>query len=222
MAHTYTMANFAQIVGINKSTIRHYISILEDYGYQVERDGRNYRKFSDQDVAILQAYSSLHKNKGLTLKEAAEVVVAPNFNIQEVSITVANPVVIDRKEEIQRYEELSHAMELLAEHIHGVEVQNAQLIQLIQEERKQNVLLAEQNDSMKREFRQVVESLAPLTEKRQNDNRQMDRIEQQNSAIMAVLNKLNVWQHTQEIEQNEEDKKQRVQENGILSRFFGK
>ena len=215
--------DLAEMVGIKKTSLKHYISVLEKSGYEIRRDHRNYRSFDEQDVALILAYAQLHNKKGMTLKEAAAVVTAPDFDVEEVEIIPpAQQVVIEKKNnyELERYADLSNAMELLADHVKGIESQNAQLIQLIQAQHEQNELLMQQNETLKEEFSSMKLQIEAPKEENNTAKKQLDRVESQNSAIMAALNRINVQQHNAEIEQYEEQKKE--QSKGLMSRLFKK
>lgn len=224
MKTTLGTAEVAEAVGVTKSALKHYITILEKNGYEIQRDHRNYREFKEQDLAIFQAYKQLHNERGLTLKEAAVIVTSDDFNIEEVEIipTTQQEVVVNNsnKFELDRYADLSNAMELLAEHVKGIESQNAQLLQLIQAQQQQNELLMEQNETLKNEFTDMKLQIAAPEQPSMEAKKQLDRVESQNSAIMAALNRINVQNHNTEIEQYEQEKKE--QSKGIFKKMFGK
>lgn len=61
------------------TTLQHYITILEEHGYEVSRNSRMHRQFSNEDLLILRAFLTLNKERGLKLKDAAQTVTAPSF-----------------------------------------------------------------------------------------------------------------------------------------------
>lgn len=190
MKTMFGTSEFASQVGVTKSALKHYISILESSGYHVQRDHRNYRLFSEDDVQVFQTYKQLHHEKGLTLKEAAAVIIGNETVVQDAEIL---PIQAQQVQVAEKYEDLSKTMELLADHIQGIEAQNAQLLQLIQMQHQQNEWLKEEMSMMKRQLEE------PKVEKQ----RQLDRVEAQNSAIMSVLNKLTVQKSKEEVKEPE-------------------
>lgn len=224
MKTTFGPSELAEAVGISKSTIKHYISILEKNGYEIQRDHRNYREFNEEDIAYFHAYKQLHNEQGLTLKEAASVITNPAFDISDVEIIPANKqqiVPATTKYELDRYSDLSNAMELLAEHVKGIESQNEQLLHLIQAQQQQNDLLMEQNKTLKNEFSEMkLQIAAPSSTPGGISQKQLDRVESQNSVIMSAINRLNVEQHNAEIAQYESQQKE--QSKGLLKKLFGK
>ncbi|KOS67716.1 hypothetical protein AEA09_03515 [Lysinibacillus contaminans] len=204
----YTTADFAELVEVSKASVKNYVTILEDCGYVVVRDHRNYRQFTDRDVDIFKALIALSKERGLKLKEAAQVVVAPGFKPESVA---PQPVL-----EVARYEDLCQSMELLAGHVYGIEQQNEQLLTLIQAQRQQNELLMTQNNTLKQELGSMMQHLVEkANEPSAMHQQQLDRVEMQNNAIMNVINSLRVEQREQVIEEKPPEK-------GIFARMMNK
>lgn len=193
MEKMFGTAEFATQVGVTKSSLKHYISILENSGYHVKRDHRNYRLFTEGDVHVFQTYKQLHQEKGMTLKEAAAVVIGNETVVQDAEMLPAKREY--NTQAVEKYDDLSKTMELLADHIQGIEAQNAQLLQLIQMQHQQNEWLKEEMSMMKHQ----------LEEPKVDYKRQLDRVESQNSAIMSVLNKLTVQKLKEEVQEVEPD-----------------
>ena len=232
MAITYATSACAEQLGISKTSLQHYISILEEHGYEVSRNSRMHRQFSNEDLLILRAFLTLNKERGLKLKDAAQTVTAPSFepNIvleQGQQLMPATYQVPNTNLSLQpdQFEDLSNSMELIATHIHGIEQQNAQLLTLIEEQRTQNELLLEQNKTLKQQFGVMMQHIVEqsqanpvqiTTAPNVEQQRQLDRLEQQNSAIMSVLNKLSVAQSEQTAPQQVEQEKQK----GLFGKLF--
>ncbi|MEB7772575.1 helix-turn-helix domain-containing protein [Kurthia gibsonii] len=191
MEKMFGTAEFAIQVGVTKSSLKHYISILENSGYHVKRDHRNYRLFTEEDVHVFQNYKQLHQEKGMTLKEAAAVIIGDDTIVQDAEMLPAKREY--NTQVVEKYDDLSKTMELLADHIQGIEAQNAQLLQLIQMQHQQNEWLKEEMSMMKHQ----------LEEPKVDYKRQLDRVESQNSAIMSVLNKLTVQKLKEEVQEVE-------------------
>ncbi|GED20461.1 MULTISPECIES: MerR family transcriptional regulator [Kurthia] len=191
MEKMFGTAEFAIQVGVTKSSLKHYISILENSGYHVKRDHRNYRLFTEEDVHVFQNYKQLHQEKGMTLKEAAAVVIGNETVVQDAEMLPAKREY--NTQVVEKYDDLTKTMELLADHIQGIEAQNAQLLQLIQMQHQQNEWLKEEMSMMKHQ----------LEEPKVDYKRQLDRVESQNSAIMSVLNKLTVQKLKEEVQEIE-------------------
>lgn len=193
MAALYATGAFAEQLGISKASLQHYITILEEHGYEVRRNSRMHRQFSNEDLLILRAFLALNKHQGLKLKEAAQTVTDPKFEPTEI----LQHALIPTSNQLSQFEDLSNSMELIATHIYGIEQKNSQLLTLIEEQRTQNELLIEQNQTLKQQFGVMMQHILDQANEPSSpvQQRQLDRVEQQNSAIMNMLNKLNVQQH---------------------------
>lgn len=229
MALTYATSACAEQLGISKASLQHYITILEDHGYEVSRNSRMHRQFSNEDVLILRAFLTLYKKQGLKLKDAAQTVTAPTFDpnkvLEQKLMTISyptQPTALPLQHD--QFEDLSNSMELIATHIYGIEQQNVQLLTLIEEQRTQNELLLEQNKTLKQQFGVMMQHIVEQSQAQPaqieaspnlEQQRQLDRLEQQNSAIMSVLNKLNIAQSDQAPPQAELEK-----QKGLFGKFF--
>lgn len=216
---TYAATAFAEHIGVSKTSVNHYVSILEEQGYKVSRNARQHREFTDKDIEIVKALITLNKKRGIKLKEAAQLVMAPGFEVD----TVANqfdpltPQIIDPT----KYDDLARSMELLATHVYGIEQQNAQLIELIQAQRTQNDLLMDQNNTLKQELGSMMNHLLQkANEPAALPTRRLDRVEQQNSAIMNALNRINTQQHEQQLNDYEAQKKEK--QTGLFAKLLKK
>ena len=97
---------------------------------------------------ILRAFLALNKHRGLKLKEAAQTVTDPNFEPAEI----LQHDIIPTSYQLSQFEDISNSMQLLATHVYGIEQKNMQLLTLIEEQRTQNELLIEQNQTLKQQF----------------------------------------------------------------------
>lgn len=222
METTYHSTGFAQAIGVEKNTLKNYINNLERNNYEIQRDHRNYRIFTSQDVLIFQALKKLHNEDGLTIKAAAQALKAAEYHIDEVEIIpTSQQTLVNKKQsyELDRYANLSNAMELLAEHVKGIESQNMNLLQLIQAQQQQNDLLIQQNEQLKNEFSAVKLQIEAPQQSVAETNKELERLALQNRTIMATLNRLNVEKHEEEIRQYDEQKQQ---SKNIFQKLFGK
>ncbi|ATP39747.1 hypothetical protein CSE16_06595 [Solibacillus sp. R5-41] len=215
MAALYATGAFAEQLGISKASLQHYITILEEHGYEVRRNNRMHRQFSNEDLMILRAFLALNKHRGLKLKEAAQTVTDPKFEPAEI----LQHDIIPTSYQVSQFEDLSNSMELLATHIYGIEQKNIQLLTLIEEQRTQNELLIEQNQTLKQQFGVMMQHILDQANEPSYpvQQRQLDRVEQQNSAIMSALNKLNVAQqelHATPLPESEKQVK------GLIGKLF--
>ena len=215
MAAIYATSAFAEQLGISKASLQNYITLLEEHGYEVRRNSRMHRQFTEQDLDLLRAFLTLYKQQGLKLKEAAQKVTDPTFKPSDMALYTIVPAA----PQISQFEDLSNSMQLLATHVYGIEQQNMQLLTLIEEQRTQNELLIEQNYTLKQQLSGVMQHiLDQANEPNPSQMRQLDRVEQQNSAIMSVLNKLNVSQ--QDAAPASKEDLSNTQAKGLFGKLF--
>ena len=215
MAAIYATSAFAEQLGISKASLQNYITLLEEHGYEVRRNSRMHRQFTEQDLDLLRAFLTLYKQQGLKLKEAAQKVTDPTFKPSDMALYTIVPAA----PQISQFEDLSNSMQLLATHVYGIEQQNMQLLTLIEEQRTQNELLIEQNYTLKQQLSGVMQHiLEQANEPNPVQKRQLDRLEQQNSAIMSVLNKLNVSQ--QDAAPASKEDLSNTQAKGLFGKLF--
>lgn len=215
MAELYATGAFAEQLGISKASLQHYITILEEHGYEVRRNNRMHRQFSNDDLMILRAFLALNKQRGLKLKEAAQTVTDPKFEPAQI----LQHDIIPTSPQISQFEDLSNSMELIATHIYGIEQKNSQLLTLIEEQRTQNELLIEQNQTLKQQFGVMMQHILEQANEPNSSaqQRQLYRVEQQNNAIMSALNKLNVSQQELQTTTVPESEKQG---KGLFGKLF--
>ena len=192
MTAIYATGVIAEQLGISKTSLQHYIHTLEEQGFVVNRNSRMHRQFTEQDVQIVKSFLTLYKKQGYKLEDAAKTVLQPGFihPTEQFPSSVQQAQVLPATNNTQ-FEDISNSMQLMASHIYGIEQQNTQLISLIEQQRTQNELLLEQNQTLKQQLNVMMQH---ITEQSVDTtySRQLNRVEQQNSAIMSVLNKLNV------------------------------
>ena len=220
MSTKYATGVIAEQLGISKTSLQYYIHILEDHGYEVSRNSRMHRQFSNKDLMILRAFLTLYKKQGYKLKDAAEIVVQPNFELPNEVLTINNPQIMPSDIHLARFEDISNSMQLMASHIYGIEQQNTQLITLIEEQRTQNELLLEQNQTLKQQLGAMMQHIMEQTNAPSPNQRQLDRVEQQNNAIMNALNRLNVSQFEAKQEAVQDLPNSGSQEKGFFSKLF--
>ena len=220
MPAKYATGVIAEQLGISKTSLQHYIHILEEHGYEVSRNSRMHRQFSDKDLMVLRAFLTLYKKQGYKLKDAAETVMQPNFELPNEVQTIHTPQIMPADVHLARFEDISNSMQLMASHIYGIEQQNTQLLTLIEEQRTQNELLLEQNKTLKQQPGAMMQHIMEQTNAPSSNQRQLDRVEQQNNAVMNALNRLITAQHEAKLEAAQDFPNSGSQEKGFLAKLF--
>ncbi|MGG0315674.1 DUF3967 domain-containing protein [Bacillus mycoides] len=75
MEIVYTANEVYGRLGVSSSTLRKYSDVLEREGYEVRKNSRGRREYTEFDVVLLQQLVELSKEDGLTLEKAAKLIV---------------------------------------------------------------------------------------------------------------------------------------------------
>ncbi|PEI34065.1 hypothetical protein CN556_00395 [Bacillus wiedmannii] len=75
MEIVYTANEVYGRLGVSSSTLRKYSDFLEREGYEVRKNSRGRRKYTEFDLVLLQHLVELSKEDGMTLEKAAKLIV---------------------------------------------------------------------------------------------------------------------------------------------------
>ncbi|HDR3908608.1 MerR family transcriptional regulator [Bacillus cereus group sp. N17] len=75
MEIVYTENGVYGRLGVNSSTLRKYSDVLEREGYEIRKNSRGRREYTEFDVVLLQHLVELSKEDGMTLEKAAKLIV---------------------------------------------------------------------------------------------------------------------------------------------------
>ncbi|EEL25237.1 hypothetical protein bcere0018_57130 [Bacillus cereus Rock1-15] len=75
MEIVYTANEVYGRLGVSSSTLRKYSDVLEREGYEVRKNSRGRRGYTEFDVVLLQQLVELSKEDGMTLEKAAKLIV---------------------------------------------------------------------------------------------------------------------------------------------------
>ncbi|WP_265939433.1 DUF3967 domain-containing protein [Bacillus thuringiensis] len=76
MEIVYTANEVYSRLGVSSSTLRKYSDVLEREGYEVRKNSRGRREYTEFDVVLLQHLVELSKEDGMTLEKAAKLIVS--------------------------------------------------------------------------------------------------------------------------------------------------
>src|SRR5699024_2878625 len=133
----YSASDITALLDIKDSTLRKYCLMLEDKGYEFQKNNRDHRFFRDDDIITLRKFITL-KDNGMSLEESAEgVVLWHKGNEEEVTdVTVRQT---DTRDVIERYNndmtnELSDKIDKQQEYINDrLEQRDNNLMKVLEE-----------------------------------------------------------------------------------------
>jgi DNA-binding transcriptional MerR regulator len=79
----YTANEVYGRLGLSGSTLRKYSDVLEREGYDVKKNSRGRREYTEFDVLLIEQLVELSKQDGMTLEKAAKM-IANQFGIGRV------------------------------------------------------------------------------------------------------------------------------------------
>ncbi|PFM86983.1 hypothetical protein COJ51_25195, partial [Bacillus thuringiensis] len=71
----YTANEVYSRLGVSGSTLRKYSDVLEREGYEVKKNSRGRREYTEFDVVLIEKLVELSKQDGMTLEKAAKMIV---------------------------------------------------------------------------------------------------------------------------------------------------
>ncbi|PGZ57864.1 hypothetical protein COE58_24250 [Bacillus cereus] len=71
----YNSSEVYSRLGVSGSTLRKYSDVLEREGYDVRKNSRGRREYTDFDVFLIEQLVDLSKQDGITLEKAAKIIV---------------------------------------------------------------------------------------------------------------------------------------------------
>lgn len=148
---TYSSGDVAKQIRVESVTVRKYAQMLEDKGYEFEKDQKGWRKFSEADLNAMKHLVTL-RHSGMNVEEATETIVS--LYRQNLSISVSDTTLQQEKNEIQIFIESQQAFnQKLLERLEAQEKRQAErdqhLMQVLKETQETRKLLAAAKEKKK-------------------------------------------------------------------------
>lgn len=175
----YSPHEIAELLGVKDSTLRKYSILLEEHGYEFQRNNQKQRWYNDQDVIALRKLVTLKENGDMSLKECAEAVClwVKGKDVTQGSTVMHN----DEQRDVQRGSNQGADTEELRELKELVHKQNELMKHLMQR-------LDEEKKARQDMERKILEKLEEIEEEKQ------PKIDQPEKEVAASEEKLSWWQ----------------------------
>lgn len=123
-----------KMLKIKESTLRKYARLLEQSGYEIQKNAQGQRFYSDSDVMALRKFITFKESGGMTLEEGADAVflwskggnVARSDTAHEAPHSATGR---DEEQQIQSAEKMFNLLVKQGETIERLEKQNAAIMQ---------------------------------------------------------------------------------------------
>lgn len=209
---TYALHQLAPLLNLDEQAILHYVNVLQQHGY--EHEGA---LFSFDDVQLLQTILLLEREHGFVIEDAVALAMSPNFDLTTLEKPEKRQTTLPSEVD-DRVQHLAQSIDLLAAHMVNVEKQNEQLLHIIDTQQQQQQALFAQNELLTKQLQLLATSIDAQEQKKQA--RQLDRLEQQNTAVMQLLHRVNTQLHDQEVALQEAQKQAEPQ--SFFKKLFSK
>ncbi|KMQ09150.1 DUF3967 domain-containing protein [Bacillus cereus] len=166
----YTANEVYSRLGVSGSTLRKYSDVLEREGYEVKKNSRGRREYTEFDVVLIEKLVELSKQDGMTLEKAAKMIVK--------QFGIAN-----KKEESQEEDKLpSHIQFQLQQQYSAMveEIKKVQQANLIEMEKRLGNRIDQRN--------KLIEG--DMKNRKEREERIEKRLEQRDENLMRVIREI--------------------------------
>lgn len=166
----------AKRLNLTESVFKKYIILLERQGYTVERNRQGHRLFNAEDLENFEKFLELSRYDGLTLENAAKMVVdslpenkkeSGHHNVITNDEDGHNVMTLVTKLLAEQERQLTHKFELQAQQMRD---------QLTQMEKNQNELLLEIRDKLDKQNETIAEEKKVEEEKQEEMSNPVEEV----------------------------------------------
>lgn len=176
----YTSNEVYSRLGVSGSTLRKYSDVLEREGYDVKKNSRGRREYTEFDVVLIEQLVELSKQDGMTLEKAAKM-IAKQFGIANKKMeSQGNPVPYQMQYQFQQ--QYSAMMEEINK------VQQANLLEMekrLGDRMDQNHKLIEED--IKERNKLIIED---MKERKEREERIERRLELRDNNLMKMVREI--------------------------------
>ena len=183
----YTANEVYSRLHVSGSTLRKYTDVLQREGYDIKKNRRGRREYTEYDVMLIERIVELSKADGMTLEKAAKMIVTKLGYVSEVKQEKEEGVLPFYVQQI-----LQERDSAIIERI--TQVQQARFLEI---EQRLTEKLEEKNRYIE----------ADLKKREEREERIEKRLEQRDESLMSLIRGIQEMKHT--MEQVAADKKKR-------------
>ncbi|MEF7637827.1 DUF3967 domain-containing protein [Bacillus thuringiensis] len=166
----YTSSEVYSRLGVSGSTLRKYSDVLEREGYDVRKNSRGRREYSEFDVVLIEQLVELSKQDGMTLEKAAKM-IAKQFGIA------------NKKEESQDTDPVPYQMQYQFQQQYSAmveEINKVQQANLIEMEKRLSDRIDQRNTLIEEDMR----------DRKEREERIEKRLELRNDNLMKMVREI--------------------------------
>ncbi|TKA00667.1 DUF3967 domain-containing protein [Bacillus thuringiensis] len=166
----YTSSEVYTRLGVSGSTLRKYSDVLEREGYDVRKNNRGRREYSEFDVVLIEQLVELSKQDGMTLEKSAKR-VAKQFGIHNM------------KEESQGLDSAPYQMQYQFQQQYSAmieEINKMQQAKLLEMEKRLGDRMDERNKLIEEDMK----------DRKEREERIEKRLEQRDDNLMKMVREI--------------------------------
>ncbi|WP_242322056.1 DUF3967 domain-containing protein [Bacillus cereus group sp. BfR-BA-01393] len=166
----YTSNEVYSRLGVSGSTLRKYSDVLEREGYDVRKNSRGRREYTEFDVVLIEQLVELSKQDGMTLEKAAKM-IAKQFGIA------------NKKEESQGTDPVPYEMQYQFQQQYSVmieEINKAQQANLLEMEKRLDDRIKERNKLIREDMK----------DRKEREERIEKRLELRDDNLMKMVREI--------------------------------
>lgn len=177
----YTSNEVYSRLGVSGSTLRKYSDVLEREGYDVRKNSRGRREYTEFDVVLIEQLVELSKQDGMTLEKAAKM-IAKQFGIA------------NKKEESQGTDPVPYQMQYQFQQQYSAmieEINKVQQANLLEMEKRLSDRIDQKNELIEEDIKErnrlIMED---MKDRKEREERIEKRLELRDDNLMKMVREI--------------------------------
>ncbi|MBJ8056106.1 DUF3967 domain-containing protein [Bacillus cereus] len=181
MEIVYTANKVYGRLGVSGSTLRKYSDVLEREGYEVKKNSRGRREYTEFDVLLIEQLVELSKQDGMTLERAAKT-IAKQFGID------------NKKEEPQGADPIPYQMQYQFQQQYSAmieEVNKVQQVNLLEMEKRLGDRIDHRNKLIEEDIKERNKLIKEdMKDRKEREERIEKRLELRDENLMKMVREI--------------------------------
>ncbi|PFC27709.1 DUF3967 domain-containing protein [Bacillus thuringiensis] len=177
----YTSSEVYSRLGVSGSTLRKYSDVLEREGYDVRKNSRGRREYTEFDVALIEQLVELSKQDGMTLEKAAKM-IAKQFGIA------------NKKEESQESDPVTYQMQYQFQQQYSAmieEINKLQQANLLEMEKRLGDRIDQKNKLIEEDIKERNKLIMEdMKDRKEREERIEKRLELRDDNLMKMVREI--------------------------------
>lgn len=177
----YTSSEVYSRLGVSSSTLRKYSDVFEREGYDVRKNSRGRREYTEFDVVLIEQLVELSKQDGMTLEKAAKM-IAKQFRIA------------NKKEESQGSDSVPYQMQYQFQQQYSAmieEINKVQQANLLEMEKRLGERIDQKNKLIEEDIKERNKLIKEdMKDRKEREERIEKRLEPRDDNLMKMVREI--------------------------------